>query len=167
MEPPPRATKCGHAVLHSRENDHELFVDRAHIVFDGEFIHPAEIGHRGIVVEDVNAAVALEREADERVAYGLLGQVGRMQRHHLPARAFGVAKRDLGLLRVEVAAHDLGALGAEQQRRRTAHAVAGSRDDADLVLEALRHGFLPGDDCAQVISKIPRLWKYDCQLPTK
>ncbi len=72
-------------------------------------------------------------------------------RRHLPTRAFCVAKGQLGLLRIDVAAHDLGAFGAKQQRRRTAHAVAGSRDDADLVLQAWRHGSLPGDELTRQI----------------
>ena len=93
----------------------------------------------------------------------LLGQIGRMQRHHLPTRAFCVAKRQLGVFRIDVAAHDLGAFGAKQQRRRAAHAVAGTGDDANLVLQAWRHGSLPGDEFARqiesIISKIRRLWK--------
>jgi hypothetical protein len=71
-----------------------------------------------------------------------------MQRHHLPTGAYCVAKGQFGFLRIDVAAHDLGAFGAKQQCCRTAHAVTGSGDDADLVLQALRHGSLPGDEFA-------------------
>ncbi len=121
------------------EYDHELFIDRAHIVFDREFIHPAEIRHRCIIVDDVDAAIGVERELDQCVALVLLCQVGRLERDHFAARLLGVAKRRFRHLSIDVATDDLGAFCTKQQCSGAPHAIAGPGDDANLVFQASRH----------------------------
>src|SRR5271168_1410641 len=100
-----RAAAARHKVrpdcLAKAKDDQQLTVDGAGEFLKRELIHPAEIGRRRIFVHDVDAAVALQREFDKRIALVLLRQIGGLQRHHLPASLPRLAQRGLRVLGVD------------------------------------------------------------------
>ena len=91
------------------------------------------VGRRdpGVVVEHVDAAVALRRRVHHRLHALLLGDVDLL-REGVAARGDGL----LGCCEVHVRSADARAFLAEQDRGLAAHPAAGARDHADLSVEA-------------------------------
>jgi len=97
-----------------------------------------------IVVQDVEAAVALHTGADHRLAVGLAGGV-RLEGHGLAALLLDHRHRVPGRRQVAIDRHHPGPFAREQHRRRTAvpDRVAGRLPGADhyrhLALEPAAH----------------------------
>ncbi|KIU01461.1 hypothetical protein QU38_01510, partial [Staphylococcus aureus] len=112
---------------------------------DGDGVVPAGLGDggggtgvaddAGIVVGDVEPAVSLDRERDQRPRI-VLGAHVAGERHGLAAGGLdlGDEARKLGL--APGADHHLGALRREQFGGGAADAGAGTGDDGDLALKA-------------------------------
>jgi hypothetical protein len=84
-----------------------------------------------VVDDDVDLAPGVERRLHERVGRALLGQIAAVDRG-LPG---DLRCRLLGEIGVEVIDDHLGAVLAQQLRRRPADAAGGTGDDRHLVVQ--------------------------------
>ena len=89
-------------------------------------------GDAGVVVEDVDAAEALDGGCDQPIEVGQVRDVG-LDGQRTAAGRLDLAGGLLGQLGAQVGDDDAGALLREAQRNRAPDAPGGARDDRDLV----------------------------------
>jgi hypothetical protein len=96
--------------------------------------------HPGVVDQDVQAPVRVERGREQPFAGGPLGDVA-----HAHGRGAAVLRDELRRfahgIAGKVVEHDTGAGAGERQRLRPAETVAGPGHDRHLAVEAHRHSF--------------------------
>ena len=91
--------------------------------------------HTGIVEQDVDRAERSRRFLGERLGGGNVGYIDRPVHDAASQRPY-IRGRCLGLrVIVQMAERDIGALGGEQQRCRTADAAGPTGDQSNLILE--------------------------------
>ncbi len=114
-------------------------VDRDDLVpaLDAVGVADRAAGDPGIVDEDVEPAIGLQRFGDQRLPLRLAGDVDR-RRAGFAAGVTDLGGDALGLAAENVGDHDSGALLRKEARLGLAHAVPRPGDDRDLVLEAHR-----------------------------
>ena len=112
---------------------------------DGEAASPVFLGHLQRVTEHVDPcavdqhidlAVVLQRQTDQRLQLGRLGDVGS-QRAHLTAPLAPAGGDPLGLVALNVSDDHLGLLRLEAGHDGLANALGAAGDDHDFAFQAL------------------------------
>ena len=137
----------GNGVLRREEHRGDVDLEVAAPLLLRVLDRAAHLDDADVVDEDIDAAVALDGEIDERLDVAGLRYVGRHD-GALAALAADDLRRLLGRGKADVAAGHAGALAGEQDGYRLAIAPARSCrpaacDDCDLPLEPARHLALP------------------------
>ena len=138
-DPPPRATRCGHAARVTRKTmSSSLRIVNDQSSYDSSSIAPNRIADALLTSTSTPPAERgrLVHPAPRAV---LGGQVDRRDRVHPSARPRGPGRPSPATGRVQVAADDVRALAGEDQRRRPPDPATGAGDERDLAVQPTGH----------------------------
>jgi len=125
--------------LGQEKDEVELLVQGVFPFALGHILQPVEIGHGRVVVEDIDAAEALDREVDQRAALLRIRQIAGSKRFHHATGGANLLLNFLLALLGEIASDDPRAFAGKQQSGRPTHRARRSGNDAYLLFEFFTH----------------------------